>query len=414
MSLFPMLQSAFIRRPGTDIDAALAAQMRWYAAHAFNSSGYLYNRWDMMDSEQDPVGNPKDSSTMFGCIMDQVPHYILAHYYQVANSGDLAFLREQMSSIDAAAGFLLHSMQMQEEGVPIVSCTSGLGKQLGGGRPANWLDTVAFGHHDGLVASLAVQAFGAIAEMKSILGDAVGAAEAQGHFKRGVAAYSRVYWSDLHGAFSDWVDSQGRRRDYFYTWHNLIAVNAGIANTSQAASILRVLGDERKRLASAFNITAEQLFCTPSNTRVAAPDDILYCNSGGQFPFYENGDCFLLMSGWEMLALGRSGQADAAFEMLRQYLTQYQRNLLWGQRYSWQHGKMHGNDILANTLVGLSMGLQASFGIATNLTAIGIIAPPASLLEGARWCFRHRGETACVSVKNGTQRIEYSTGGPAF
>ena len=108
MSLFPMLQSAFTRRPGTDIDAALAAQMRWYATHAFNSSGYLYNRWDMMDSEQDPVGNPKDSSTMFGCIMDQVPHYILAHYYQVANSGDLAFLREQMSSIDAAAGFLLH------------------------------------------------------------------------------------------------------------------------------------------------------------------------------------------------------------------------------------------------------------------------------------------------------------------
>ena len=91
---------------------------------------------------------------MFGCIMDQMPHYILAHYYQVVNSGDLKFLQDQISSIDAAAGFLLHSMQMQEQGVPIVSCTNGLGKKLGGGRPSNWLDTVAFGHHDGLGAAL--------------------------------------------------------------------------------------------------------------------------------------------------------------------------------------------------------------------------------------------------------------------
>lgn len=50
------------------------------------------------------------------------------------------------------------------------------------------------------------------------------------------------------------------------------------------------------------------------------------------------------------------------------YLTQYQRNLLWGQRYSWQHSKMHGSDILTGALVGLSSGLQASFGIATNVT----------------------------------------------
>ena len=151
----------------------------------------------------------------------------------MVNSGDLKFLRDQMSSIDAAAGFLLHSMQMQEQGVPIVSCTNGLGKKLGGGRPSNWLDTVAFGHHDGLVASLAVQAFGAIAEMKAVLGDAAGAAMARQRFEDGVAAYRRVYWSDEHGAFSDWIDSSGRRRDYFYTWHQLIALTSGIANASQ-------------------------------------------------------------------------------------------------------------------------------------------------------------------------------------
>lgn len=139
-----------------------------------------------------------------------------------------------------------------------------------------------------------------------------------------------MFWSEQHGAFSDWVDSAGKRRDYFYTWHNLNAVTSGAANASQAASIMSSLRSERARLAAAFNVTVADIFCTPSNTRVADPDDILYCNKGGvsrifngstllscrvpcldqqgiarltlgtqDFPFYENGDCFLLMTGWE-------------------------------------------------------------------------------------------------------------------
>ena len=345
---------------------------------------------------------------MFGCIMDQLPHYILAHYFQTVNTGDLGFLRQQMPSIDKAAGFLLETMQMRDEGVPIVGCTSGRGQTGGGGRPSNWLDTVAFGHHDGLVASLAVQAFRAIAEMKAQLGDSAGQAAAQTQFEVGVAAYTRIYWSEEHGVFSDWVDSGGKRRDYFYTWHNLIAVTSGVANASQATSILASLQSERTRLAESFNLTADEIFCTPANTRVAAPDDILYCNSGGGFPFYENGDCFLLMSGWEMMAMGQQGQTDAAFAMLSGFLGQYQRTLLWGQRYSWQRGEMHGDDILTGALIGLSSGLQASFGITTNLTGIGIMAKPAAKLEGARWCFLHRGKNACVSVKNGKQHIVYT------
>eukprot|EP01051_Picozoa_sp_SAG22_P005641 SAG22_NODE_341_length_11992_cov_180.308753_2_plen_361_part_00 len=82
MSVLPMIQSAFIRRPETAIDTTLAAQMRWYSAH-INASGYLYSRWDVMDDEQNPIGTAKDSSSLFGCILDQIPRYILAHYYQV-------------------------------------------------------------------------------------------------------------------------------------------------------------------------------------------------------------------------------------------------------------------------------------------------------------------------------------------
>ncbi len=33
--------------------------------------------------------------------------------------------------------------------------------------------------------------------------------------------------------YSDWIDVNGRRRDYFYTDHNMLAIVAGIANASQ-------------------------------------------------------------------------------------------------------------------------------------------------------------------------------------
>jgi hypothetical protein len=76
MSIFPQIQGGLMRWPdqlgGRGIDAALEAQMRWYGQHAFNGSGYLYNRWDMMGNEQDPITNVKDSSTMFGCIMVRI------------------------------------------------------------------------------------------------------------------------------------------------------------------------------------------------------------------------------------------------------------------------------------------------------------------------------------------------------
>eukprot|EP01043_Picozoa_sp_COSAG02_P054038 COSAG02_NODE_6059_length_3835_cov_3.790290_1_plen_639_part_10 len=136
LSVFPMIEGAFLRRLESNIDAALATQMRWYARHGFNASSYLFSRWDIMGMEQSPVRTPKDATSMFGCLMDQFPHYILAQYHQVLNTGDLGFLRQQIASIDHAADFLLKSMRMKTEGVPINLCTTGLGKT----RPSNWHD----------------------------------------------------------------------------------------------------------------------------------------------------------------------------------------------------------------------------------------------------------------------------------
>ena len=125
----------------------------------------------------------------------------------------------------------------------------------------------------------------------------------------------------------DWIDVTERRRSYLFTWHNFVAIEAGIASPQQArvpirrllaphamsggasscgakrsaaaarrkahaavrrrtpharpiavqaAQIMRAVDAQRAAAAAKFNLSLAQLWCTPSNFVPLAPDDNLY------------------------------------------------------------------------------------------------------------------------------------------
>ncbi len=129
----------------------------------------------------------------------------------------------------------------------------------------------------------------------------------------------------------DWIDVTERRRSYLFTWHNFVAIEAGIASPQQArvpirrllvslpisggasscgakrsapaarrkahaavrrrtlharpiavqaAQIMRAVDAQRSATAAKFNLSLAQLWCTPSNFVPLAPDDNLYCQVG--------------------------------------------------------------------------------------------------------------------------------------
>lgn len=113
--------------------------------------------------------------------------------------------------------------------------------------------------------------------MEGWLGDARKHDEFAALADRAVVAYNERFWDEALGAYSDWIDVTERRRSYLFTWHNFVAIEAGIASPQQAAQIMRAVDAQRAAAAAKFNLSLAQLWCTPSNFVPLTPDDNLYC-----------------------------------------------------------------------------------------------------------------------------------------
>jgi hypothetical protein len=149
-------------------------------------------------------------------------------------------------------------------------------------------DIVGFGGQDGLVGALAVQAMRGLAELSEWLGNETAATKYKALYQNGVAQYNALLWDEQRGAYGDWIDTAGQRRFYLYTWNNLntIIPHTGIANASQAASIMAQVAAGYTTLQRNFSLPAEQTFCTPTNFLPADAADLAEDGKGGpQTPY---------------------------------------------------------------------------------------------------------------------------------
>ena len=279
-------------------------------------------------------------------------------------------------------------------------------------RPTNWWDTLPFGHLDGLVNAYAVRALWALSEMEFFAGNSTAGAEYAALHASAVAAYNTVFWRVRH--YADWIDVNGRSREYGFVWHNALATGyARIANASQMAAYAADAAAAEAALAARFNVSADTFFAAPANLVPAAPEDLLYCNAAQPidtvFPFYENGDQFLVVAGYEWVAQARAGDADGVLARLRLAMAEYNRTAFFGQNRDWLadggRGQMMGGDILTDQLLLLWGGLRAVFGVEPTLRQ-GIVTTnaPAAGLEGAWHAFLHLGQEVNVTISAGVVR----------
>ncbi len=310
--------------------------------------------------------------------------------------------------LDRVAGWIRgdFGLGLDTNGVTIVSCTNGKPYVQGHpARPSNWYDTIAFGHMDALTAAYSVWAMHAMAELYQFINNPQKEIEYRGVHKRAVEEYQRQLWDENFGFFSDWSDSDGSRRRYGFTWHNMLAASYGIASPSQ---IHRMLNEIDKRLSNItndpqFNLT-EPPICTPSPLWPADPADVMYCNAGkgSKWPYYENGDCFLVANGFELLARARNGNATDAWSRFERLMLAYNQTRLWGQRFAWSRGFPRGNDILTDQLQILWGALLGGFGIQPTLNnGLQSVNEPAKQLEGVSWSFVYKGKVVRVEVDGG-------------
>ena len=427
LSVFPLMLSVLGAPPSdgraTWLDA-FEAQLRYFAPRV-NGSGFLYGRWDLLGDEQHTA---HDASSMFGCITDQIPHYILAAYEFAVSSGRVSTIADLLPALRALGSYLLDELGMRADGVATIRCTHGVSRaELPDARPSNWWDTLPFGHLDGLVNAYAVRALWALSEMELWAGNATAGAEYAALHASAVAAYNQVFWRARQsgggegvgggklGHYADWIDVNGKSREYMFVWHNALAAGySRIANASQMAAYAADADVAEAALAARFNVSSETFFAAPANWLPADPEDLLYCNAAQPidtvFPFYENGDQFLVVAGYEWVAAARAGNADSVLARLRLAMVEYNRTSFFGQNRDWLadsgRGQMMGGDILTDQLLLLWGGLRAVFGVEPTLRQ-GVVTTnaPASGLEGAWHAFLHLGQEVNVTITGGVARV---------
>ena len=417
LSVFPLMLSVLGAPPddgrATWVDA-FEAQLRYFAPRV-NASGFLYGRWDLGGAEQH---GRFDATAQWGCITDQIPHYILAVYEFAVASGRASTVADLLPALRSLGAYLLDTLGMRAAGVATIRCTGGLSRaEDPNARPSNWYDTVAFGHQDGLVNALAVRALWALSELEFYAGNATAGAEYAALHAASAAAYNRVFWRPqgaAGGHWADWIDANGVAREYSFVWGNALAAGyARIANASQAAAYAALTAAAAAAAAARYSVSADTFFAAPANWVPAAADDLLYCNiDSPPYPGYENGEQFLVVAGYEYIAAARAGSsgADGVLARLRLAMAEYNRTLFWGQNRNWLAdggaGEMQGGDFLTDQLLLLWGGLRAVFGVEATLRQ-GIVTTnaPAGGLDGAWHVFLHLGVEVNVSISGGVASV---------
>lgn len=225
-----------------------------------------------------------------------------------------------------------------------------------------------------------------------------------------VKAYNDWYWDESTSMYHDWIDKNNVKRNYFYVWHNFLAIEFGIANSTQSSLILNTADSLYAGIRTKYNVTAEQLWCTPTNLIPLDPSDLTVdFDDEYEYGHYENGDCFHWHYGLESLARSRVNGADTAFTRLTTAMQAFNVSRLWGQRYGWIDPSTRGplgSDVITDGYFLIWGSLFGSLNIRpTLLNGIQTLGPAATDMNGSNYTFSYLGNDVTIQVTDGYARV---------
>ncbi len=185
-------------------------------------------------------------------------------------TGDEIFLREMMPRLRRAVQFSRAELGLAEgrharvrwpghDGRSGITRTASGEKLLHPGRGIgnNYWDLLPFGGHDAFATIQVEHALRRLAELETAAAahpdweipppgpDDLAAAELESLADEVRADFRETFWNEDRGRFVGWIDCDGRRYDYGFTFLNLEAVARGLASPEQAARILAWIDGER-------------------------------------------------------------------------------------------------------------------------------------------------------------------------
>jgi hypothetical protein len=288
--------------------------------------------------------------------LDTFPSLVIAASDYVESTADIAWLKRNYAGVKAWAERMV-GFDSDNDGLiesPLTGDANSWRTTAKRKRPANWWDTIGYGHKDAYSNALAYRAFQGMSAAARKGGEEADAQAYAGRAARLKQAYQKTFLDPATGVLAGWVSADGKMHDYWFTSVNGLAVASGLVDTETANRIMdRMLAKMKEVGYRNFKLGL------PGNLIPVRREDYVEADHrfGGSmkedgsdgFQIYENGGATACHAYWTIQALynlGRRGDAERIlFPMLKAFEEgSFQGRAKTGTTYDWKSwdGKPHG------------------------------------------------------------------------
>lgn len=198
--------------------------------------GYDYDKeWDIPESE----------TTCHS--LDSYPSLLMSACIYTLSSRDEKWFRANYKGLKAWADKML-SMDQDGDGL-LEFCLSGNSGSWKGDktqRPANWWDTIGFGHKDAYSNALAYQALVLFGKAIDKYGNGNDALYYKTKAEKLRSVYTDTFYNPATGILAGWKSRDGKLHDYYFIFVNTVAISYGLIDEKLANSIMDKLFQKMK------------------------------------------------------------------------------------------------------------------------------------------------------------------------
>jgi hypothetical protein len=301
--------------------------------------------------------DPADTGQSAGpyVFSDTYPSLLIAAYDYADGSGDERWLKQNYQGLRKWAESMTAA---NADGSPLleypVSGNSGSWTAKITVRPANWWDTIGFGHQDAYSNALGYRALRGMAALAERIGETADAARYLKRADEIKGAYAGAFLNPSTGVLAGWKSRDGQLHDYYFPFVNGIAVRYGLIEGDQARQAMdRILakmesvGYRNFTLGLPGNLVpirrADYVDLEPRYGGPALED-----GSDG-FQKYENGGATACFAYFTVAALYRLGEKERGDKILMPMLEAFEKQGFSGRAangmtYDWKdwQGGAHG------------------------------------------------------------------------
>ncbi|MEI7948123.1 MAG: hypothetical protein WCJ02_15585, partial [bacterium] len=270
--------------------------------------------------------------------LDSLPSFLISACNYVKGSRDEAWGRANYDKL-AAWGREIFADDKNNNGLIEYLGTGNYGdRPQSYRRPANWWDTINFGHEDAFGNALAYRAATMFAELAKQLkhdADAQFFADKAAKLR---AAYAPTFLNPSTGMLAGWKSSDGQLHDYAFTFVQGMAVTFGLLDDKTANSVMdRLLAKMKDVGYTRFDLGL------PGNLVPVKREDYVYHDTAPEvhgvpkledgsdgFQYYENGGATACWSYYTVKALYQLGRVADARRIFHPMLQGYARGEFQG------------------------------------------------------------------------------------